>query len=201
MRLANRVLQAFKRRYLAFVPLTELHVLDGTTKRGDSLSPLFTEAFKAESLAPFVNAAFTAAITIGAMLAVLQLARAGFLYMGSDVWGKKEQGKQIMRDAVLGLLILLAIWLILKQINPQLLNLDVLNKIQPIKQYDGGAFSPFCPAGQVWTGTGCAASGSTGSTPARNFFLAPNQDPSLQGCNTAGCGVPGPLDPGFAPTP
>ena len=99
---------------------------------GVDLAPYMTKAFESTSLAPFVNAIFKASLAIGAMLAVLQLARAGFLYMGSDMWSKKEQAKHLMSDALFGLLLLLAIWLILNQINPQLLNLDVLNKVTPL---------------------------------------------------------------------
>ncbi len=103
------------------------------------LAPYMTQAFNSTSLAPFVNAMFKASLAIGAMLAVLQLARAGFMYMGSDMWSKKEQAKHLMSDALFGLLLLLAIWLILNQINPQLLNLDVLGKITPLQ--DPGACS------------------------------------------------------------
>lgn len=111
-----------------FVPLT------GGDVSKVELAPFMTKAFSDKAdLATFVNAMFKAAIGIGAMLAVLQLARAGFLYMGSDMWHKKEQAKHYMSDAVVGLLILMAVWLVLNQINPQLLNLDVLKGIQPVK--------------------------------------------------------------------
>ncbi len=107
-----------------FVPLT------GESVSKIKLAPFMTKAFEANAdLSTFVNAMFKAAIGIGAMLAVLQLARAGFLYMGSDMWHKKEQAKHLMQDAVVGLLILMAVWLVLNQINPQLLNLDVLRGI------------------------------------------------------------------------
>lgn len=88
---------------------------------GASLSGMFSGNF-----VNFANTAFRAAIAIGAMLAVLQLVRAGFMYMTSDVWSDKSRATEIMQNAVTGLLILLAIWLILYQINPQILNLDIL---------------------------------------------------------------------------
>ena len=117
-----------------FVPLS------GKEVSGVDLAPYMTKAFdNTGSLAPFVNAMFKASLAIGAMLAVLQLARAGFLYMGSDMWSKKAQAKHLMSDALFGLLLLLAIWLILNQINPQLLNLDVLGKIEPLPSGCSGA--------------------------------------------------------------
>lgn len=119
-----------------FVPLT------GPEVSKVELAPFMTKAFSEDaSLATFVNAMFLAAIGIGAMLAVLQLARAGFLYMGSDMWHKKEQAKHLMQDAVVGLLILMSVWLVLNQINPQLLNLNVLEGISnnPVKTCTGGS--------------------------------------------------------------
>jgi hypothetical protein len=67
------------------------------------------------------------------MLAVLRIAYGGYIYMGSaDMWGNKQQAKEIIGDAIIGLLLLFAIYLILYQINPNLLNLNVLNDIQKV---------------------------------------------------------------------
>ncbi len=122
-----------------FVPLT------GADLSKADLAPFMTKAFAADAnLATFVNAMFKAAIGIGAMLAVLQLARAGFLYMGSDMWHKKEQARHLMQDAVIGLLVLMAVWLVLNQINPQLLKLDVLEgiKANPVPKHTPSASDP-----------------------------------------------------------
>jgi hypothetical protein len=78
------------------------------------------------SLASFLSGLFTAAISLGGILAVLRLAYAGYLYMTSEAFGTKSHAKEVIGDAVLGLLLLLGVWLILKQINPQLLNLNIL---------------------------------------------------------------------------
>ncbi len=110
-----------------FVPLS------GVDVSKVELAPFMTRAFaKDADMSAFVNAMFLAAIGIGAMLAVLQLARAGFLYMSSDMWHKKDQAKHLIQDAVTGLLILLSVWLVLNQINPELLNLDVLQGVKPV---------------------------------------------------------------------
>ena len=60
------------------------------------------------------------------MAAVLRLVYAGYLYMGTDMWSSKKHATDVIRDTVLGLLILLAIYLVLYQINPQILNLNVV---------------------------------------------------------------------------
>ena len=72
-----------------------------------------------------LNGLFTFGLSVGAMLAVLRIAYAGWLYMGSaDMWSKKGEGIAVFQDAILGLLLLLGVWLILFQINPDILNLD-----------------------------------------------------------------------------
>ncbi len=97
---------------------------------GDNFAPFLTTAFNSQNFPTFINAVFKASIAVGAMLAVLQLARAGFMYMGGESWGTKEAAKQIMRQAVMGLLLLLGIWLILNQINPDILDLNILRNVK-----------------------------------------------------------------------
>jgi hypothetical protein len=82
------------------------------------------------SLSGYLNAIFTTVLSVGAVLAVLRIAWAGYLYMGSaDMWGSKQQAREMLGDAIIGLLLLFGIYLILYQINPNLLNLNVLNDI------------------------------------------------------------------------
>lgn len=95
---------------------------------GSVLQGVYTES----DFGSFIQKMFVAAISFGAIFAVFRLAWAGFLYMGDDVWSKKEDARQIMRDTFLGLFILLAIWLILYQINPDLLKLDLSRSITPV---------------------------------------------------------------------
>ncbi len=78
------------------------------------------------TLPQYVNAVFTLAISIGAILAVLMLIFGGFEYMTSEATGGKKDGRDRIRQALLGLVLLLLSYLILYVINPQLLNLDVL---------------------------------------------------------------------------
>lgn len=88
-------------------------------------SKLFSGVFSSTpDLPTFLNKAFQLAIAIGAILAVLRIIYGGALYMGTDVFSKKNDAKTILQDAVLGLLLLLGTYLILNQINPDLLNLN-----------------------------------------------------------------------------
>ena len=98
--------------YAAFVPLADY---TGSKK----LSTLFAD----QSLVTYLNTLFKMAITVGAIIAVLRLLYAGYIYMVSDVFVSKEKAKEIFRDVFLGLFLLLSIYIILSQINPNLLNL------------------------------------------------------------------------------
>lgn len=105
-----------------FVPLAEVPA-------GGRLGNLYQSA----DLGQFINRLFTAALSLGAILAVLRLAFAGYLYMTKDSFQQKSNAKEVIGNAVLGLLLLLSIWLILRQINPQLLDLNILRHIPPLQ--------------------------------------------------------------------
>jgi hypothetical protein len=111
----------FQGTVVTFTPLTT----------GSNLGQNLSGFFSSNNLPGFFNAAFTVALSAGAILAVLRLAYAGWLYMGAaDMWGSKQHAKEVIMDAVLGLLLLIGIYVILAQINPNLLNLNVLQTIQ-----------------------------------------------------------------------
>lgn len=76
-----------------------------------------------------LNNIFVYAIGAAALLAVLMIAIGGLQYMGTDAWSTKEEAKSRILSAVLGLLIILASVLILTIINPELLNLDILRRV------------------------------------------------------------------------
>src|SRR3989344_5997706 len=112
-----------------FCPLANV---DGSQK----LSGIYSDA--GTSLGKFVNGFFKVALSVGAILAVLQLTRAGFMYMGSDMWSSKAKAREIIGNATIGLLLLIAIFLILNLINPKLLNLDVFKELPPIPNAPAG---------------------------------------------------------------
>ena len=109
----------------AFVPLAQ-------TPAGSKLGQLYNSS---GDFSTFVNGAFKFALALGAIVAVLRIAWAGYLYMGqADMWSSKGKAKQILGDVTLGLVLLLAIWLILNQINPDILKLNALRNIRPVPQ-------------------------------------------------------------------
>jgi hypothetical protein len=89
------------------------------------------DIYQSPDLSTFINDIFKFAIGIGAIAAVLRLAYAGYLYMGqADMWSSKGKAKEIIGDTTLGLLLLLSIYLILYQINPDIVKLRVFDQIQ-----------------------------------------------------------------------
>jgi hypothetical protein len=94
-------------------------------------SPLFNNLSESTSLADFLNKLFLTSISIGAILAVIKIMWGGYTYMASNLWTSKNGAKTTIQNAVIGLLILLSVYLILYQINPCILNLDILQGGQP----------------------------------------------------------------------
>ncbi|RJR12875.1 hypothetical protein C4585_02850 [Candidatus Parcubacteria bacterium] len=82
------------------------------------------------NLVQFLNRLFGLALAVGGILAVFRIAWGGYLYMTTDLWSSKERAKETLRDTVLGLLLLIAVYTILNQINPGLLNLNVLETLE-----------------------------------------------------------------------
>lgn len=84
------------------------------------------EVYQSNSLPKLLSGLFTVALSVGGIVAVIRLVIAGYHYMGSDMWSSKGKAKEIIQDVVFGLLLLLGTYLILYQINPCILNLDIL---------------------------------------------------------------------------
>jgi hypothetical protein len=89
--------------------------------------PGITDAGSTPTLVGYLNAIFSLTISVGAMLAVIRIALAGFQYLSTDAWGSKEEALGTIRAVLIGLIVLLLSVVILRTINPDLLNLDILN--------------------------------------------------------------------------
>ncbi|MEK7531262.1 MAG: hypothetical protein AAB573_05355 [Patescibacteria group bacterium] len=77
-------------------------------------------------LSEYVNIAFNLAIAVGAVAAVVMIAYGGIEYMLSSALPQQQDGKKRIRNAFLGLAILLLVYLILYVINPDLVSLRAL---------------------------------------------------------------------------
>ncbi|HEV3245356.1 MAG TPA: hypothetical protein VG102_03285 [Candidatus Paceibacterota bacterium] len=117
-----------------------------------NLAGPLSQFFSSSNLPGLFNAAFSMALSAGAILAVLRLAYAGWLYMSSDAFGTKSHAKEVIQNAILGLLLLIGIYIILNQINPCLLNLNVVQTISGGTGQCGGSSAASSPAVQSITG-------------------------------------------------
>ena len=78
------------------------------------------------SLPDLINALFTIAIVLSAILAVIMVAIGGFQYMTTDSVFSMGNAKERISDALIGLLIVLTAILLLQTINPELVKLKIL---------------------------------------------------------------------------
>lgn len=78
------------------------------------------------SLVTYLQQMFTFAVGLASVLAVVMIVIGGIQYMTSEVVTDKSDAVKKIQGAVLGLLLAISSVLILKTINPDLLNLDVI---------------------------------------------------------------------------
>lgn len=108
---------------------------------------------------------FKLLIGLSAVWAVVMIVVGGFQYMTTDALSGKEEGKARIWGAVKGLVLVVGAWLILNEINPNLLKLNLnLSKVvvEPATG-QGGSISP-------GTGSSCTNCASIPS----NITLSPN---------------------------
>jgi hypothetical protein len=75
-----------------------------------------------------INKMFMLSITLGAMLAVFMFVWGGLqMITATDDSGKIIAGKEKMKNAILGLLMLLSTYLVLSTINPQITSLNFIS--------------------------------------------------------------------------
>ncbi len=82
------------------------------------------------NLGSFIQYAFNLLIAVAAVAAVFMMVYGGFLYMTSDAWSKKSEGITKFKNAIYGLLMVLSAFLILRTVNPKLV--EIPKSIPPI---------------------------------------------------------------------
>lgn len=95
----------------AFVPLTSI--------------PGIQSAGNAATLPDFLNSLYKLAIGVAAVLAVLQIVRAGVMYMGGDSITEKKDAKNLIALSVGGLILVLSPVIVFSIINPKILSLQI----------------------------------------------------------------------------
>ncbi|OHB14882.1 MAG: hypothetical protein A2431_02955 [Candidatus Zambryskibacteria bacterium RIFOXYC1_FULL_39_10] len=90
------------------------------------------------TLETYVPAIFKLAIGLSAVAAVLMIVLGGFQYISSDALMKKNEGRERIKNAVFGLVLVISAWLILNTINPNLLNINLNIDSISTTAVDGG---------------------------------------------------------------
>jgi hypothetical protein len=78
-------------------------------------------------LAQYISAIYIYLVGLAAVAAAIMIVYGGFLYIVGSSGVQVQQGKTVIVDAVIGLLLILGIYTILAVINPDLLKLNALN--------------------------------------------------------------------------
>ncbi len=90
------------------------------------------------SFGAYINALYTLAISIAALLSVIKIIIAGMKYMLSDVVNTKGDAIKDIQGALFGLLVVISAVLILNVINPQLTQTEIfLDKVDSNSQTTG----------------------------------------------------------------
>lgn len=111
---------------------TELAPLPGTGNCTGSGSTLqCTVTTDSTNLGTYINGLYKLAVAGASVLAILMLIIGGFTYVQSDAISNKEEGKEKIKAALGGLLLVLASWVILYTVNPQLVSLKIIT--QPLE--------------------------------------------------------------------
>lgn len=113
------------------VNYVELAPLPGTTcsqvnSAGECTQNSSTEvATGPGGLGYYINGLYKLAVAAASVLAVIMIIIGGFDYVSTDAINNKEEGKSIIKSALGGLLLVLASWIILHTVNPQLVSLKI----------------------------------------------------------------------------
>lgn len=92
------------------------------------LEPIPGISYDSGNLSGFFNDVFRIGIGIAALLAVIMIMIGGFEYLTSDIPGQKSDGKEKIKGAVTGLLLILLSVVILNVINPDITGFRLFNE-------------------------------------------------------------------------
>lgn len=138
----------------------------------------------------FVDAMYKLAIALASIIVVIRLMMAGAKYMLSEVVSSKSKAKEDIKNALLGLLIILAAVLILGTINPKLVGLNFLSDASKldIKNQDTDVIDKinFKPGGDPITGAKIAAICNNGLVSTQEQCVKDNLEQMLRSCKNNG---------------
>lgn len=135
-----------------FVPLTSIPGIDAVTSNADSLSA-------------FLNTVYRLCVGAAAVIAVIQITRAGVLYMVQDSYHSKVDAKHLIRSSIFGLVLVLAPTIVFSIIDPRILDLKLDAsglRLRELGSIDTGNGEEAPPPGQTDPGIRAAAAQACG---------------------------------------
>lgn len=126
----------------AFIPLTSI--------------PGIESAGNSQNLPDFLNSLYQLAIGAAAVLAVLQIVRAGIMYMGGDSVTEKKEAKSLIMLSIGGLVLILSPVIVFSIINPDILSLKI-GKLDELTNTSFDAYEPGQVIGGGGTGGECSS--------------------------------------------
>lgn len=127
----------------------------GLAQNGDYelLAPLpnLEKVSQNNPLGTYIPYIFRLAIGLAAVAAVVMIVLGGVQYMTTDAIQGKEQGKARIKNAIIGLVLVISAWLILNTINPNLLDIDLTIEPAVVSKPAGGSVQL---GGEASAGTG-----------------------------------------------
>ena len=100
-------------------------------------------------LSSYLNNIYILGISLCTGLAVLMIVIGGIEYMGSGSWSGKDEGKERIKAALLGLLVALGSWVILNTLDTRFLNTNL--NVQQVSVQGAGAGSIVTPQTAITT--------------------------------------------------
>lgn len=100
----------------------------------DQTQPCINGRVEKVELASYVGYLFRLIIALAGAIAVFRITWGGFKYMTTDAVFGKQEGKKEIKDAIYGLIMIFASYLILRTIDPRLV--EIKTEITPIQRAD-----------------------------------------------------------------
>lgn len=94
------------------------------------------------TLEKYLPGMFKLLIGLSAVAAVLNIVIGGFQYMSSDAIQSKGAGRERVKNSIYGLILVIGAWIILNEINPKLLSLNLSINSVKVDAPAGGTLSP-----------------------------------------------------------
>ncbi len=110
---------------LSFLILPTIALAQGTGFVPLTNIPRLTEVGNAFSLDNFLNNLYRICIGAAAVIAVLQIMRAGIIYMGGDSVTEKKEAKNLIALSIGGLILVLSPVVVFSIVNPDILSLKI----------------------------------------------------------------------------